>query len=379
MIVAFEPDARLQARLTAEHQSGVHVVRELMAIANMFRNQRGTYEDYILRVKVSYFWASFQGSTSTPEHKHEGFLETAWGKTEECQALDLESSLVNLSERISSARWQGRTGSRNRQVALAFVAFCYEHNCFTRTISTHELAKWTNGLSQPSVSRALGDLVRLRLLARVDRTDRRETKRSARQYELKLNWRPTGAMVSGVTESMNTGKDLLIHERHSTSDVWSHRGLGESARRVYTILTDEHSTVREIADRAGMSRDAARHALVKLTNNCLAGTIPGRPVKYFRVDTPLDVVADSLGVAGYVEHQRQKIELRQYANRMGYPKSYSASQAVDLWGNPEQVRAVESAPPIQRKAERLDCCDNVPFCSCPQTDQTYKSQLTEAR
>lgn len=48
-----------------------------MAIANMFRNQRGTYEDYILRVKVSYFWASFQGSTSTPEHKHEGFLETA--------------------------------------------------------------------------------------------------------------------------------------------------------------------------------------------------------------------------------------------------------------------------------------------------------------
>lgn len=127
-----------------------------------------------------------------------------------------------------------------------------------------------------------------------------------------------------------------------------------------------------------MSRDAARHALVKLTNNCLAGTIPGRPVKYFRVDTPLDVVADSLGVAGYVEHQRQKIELRQYANRMGYPKSYSASQAVDLWGNPEQVRAVESAPPIQHKAERLDCCDNVPFCSCPQTGQTYKSQLTEA-
>lgn len=133
-----------------------------------------------------------------------------------------------------------------------------------------------------------------------------------------------------------------------------------------------------------MSRDAARHALVKLTNNCLAGTIPGRPVKYFRVDTPLDVVADSLGVAGYVEHQRQKIELRQYANRMGYPKSYSASQqvpdqAVDPWGNPEQVRVVESTPPIQRKAAWVDCCDNVPFCSCPQTDRTYKSQLTEAR
>ncbi len=73
-----------------------------MAIANMFRNQRGTYEDYLLRVRVSYFWASFQGSTSTPEHKHEGFLETAWDKTEESQALDLESSLVNLSELISS-------------------------------------------------------------------------------------------------------------------------------------------------------------------------------------------------------------------------------------------------------------------------------------
>ncbi|WP_133051278.1 hypothetical protein [Mycobacteroides abscessus] len=121
-----------------------------------------------------------------------------------------------------------------------------------------------------------------------------------------------------------------------------------------------------------MSRDAARHALVKLTNNCLAGTIPGRPVKYFRVDTPLDVVADSLGVAGYVEHQRQKIELRQYANRMGYPKSYSASQAVDLWGNPEQVRAVEPEPasvaePVRPKpVPKPDCCDRLPFCGCPQ-------------
>ena len=57
-----------------------------------------------------------------------------------------------------------RTGRVQRQaVALALVEFCIEHNCFTRTLSSYELAKRTAGISRESVSRALTALATARV------------------------------------------------------------------------------------------------------------------------------------------------------------------------------------------------------------------------
>jgi hypothetical protein len=77
-----------------------------------------------------------------------------------------------------------------------------------------------------------------------------------------------------------------------------------------------------ISERAGVSDGQARRAITKLADHALAGVIPGKPARYFKVETPLFAVADMLGCAGYVEHVIGRTEARQEANRIGYPSAY---------------------------------------------------------
>lgn len=66
-----------------------------------------------------------------------------------------------------------------------------------------------------------------------------------------------------------------------------------------------------------------------LANHCLVGIKPagpGEPTLYFKVDTPLDVVADSLGIFGLIDFKRSEIEQRQQANKEAYPSSYQGIQ-----------------------------------------------------
>lgn len=50
--------------------------------------------------------------------------------------------------------------------------------------------------------------------------------------------------------------------------------------------------------------------------------IPGKPARYFKVETPLQAVADMLDCTGYVDHVISKTEARHDANRIGYPSAY---------------------------------------------------------
>lgn len=87
---------------------------------------------------------------------------------------------------VHRGRRTGRSGTRDRAVALALVGFCIEHNCFTRTLSSYKLAKWTAGMSQMLVSRALLVLAdKHQLITEVDRTDKRTSTRSAKRYRVK--------------------------------------------------------------------------------------------------------------------------------------------------------------------------------------------------
>jgi hypothetical protein len=95
-----------------------------------------------------------------------------------------------------------------------------------------------------------------------------------------------------------------------------------TAGRVYEVLADEPATVREISERAGVSDGQARRAVAKLADHALAGTIPGKPARYFKVETPLPAVTDMLGCTGYVEYVIGRTEARQQANRIGYPSAY---------------------------------------------------------
>lgn len=321
----FEPDETTWKLLQVEHSNGTWVGVELLPIANRVRNLGGSWEDFERLVRASHLWSSYTGSTGDAASRQLKHLGSAWDKSEISKPFDLEEALSDLADRIATARWTGRSGSRNRAVALAFVEFCAEHNCYTRTMSSYELSKWTAGFGQKTVHRGLVDLVELGLLARVDRTDKRTSSRSTNRYELNLWWKPKGAGApypKAVSDLKNTGKNSLSQLAHSRRDLWSFRGLGQTAHRVFQVLSDAPLTVREISDRAGLSVDAARDAAKKLADHCLAGVIPGRPMRFFKVDTPLEAVEESLDVSGYIEFAKARTEERQLANRVGYPANY---------------------------------------------------------
>jgi hypothetical protein len=329
-LLEFEPDQRTVDLLGQEHHHGTWIGPRLLDIANRIRNQGGSEDDYRRWVMSSYLWRDYTSSTSDSAAAQRRTLASSWDKSETSLPFDLADALPALYDRIASALWVGRSGSRNREVALAFVRFCWEHNCFTRTISSYELSKRTAGLSPATVGRALLDLINLGLLFKIERTDRRASKRSTCRYQVNLRWTDPKSVLkppkgNHVTEARNTCKYSLPHLRDNAGqdDLWSSRGLGLTAGRVYVVLADEPATVREISKRAGVSDGQARRAVAKLADHCLAGTIPGRPARYFKVETPLYAIADMLGCAGYVDHVIDQTEARQQANRIGYPSAYS--------------------------------------------------------
>jgi hypothetical protein len=329
-LLEFEPGQRTVDLLGQEHHHGSWIGPRLLDLANRIRNQGGSEDDYRRWVMSSYLWASYTSNTNDRVAAQRRTLASSWDKSETSLPFDLADALPALYDRIASAVWVGRSGSRNREVALAFVRFCWEHNCFTRTISSYELSKHTAGLSPATVGRALLDLVNLGLLSKIERTDRRASKRSTCRYQVNLRWTDPKsvhkpAKGNHVTEARNTWKYSLPHLRDNAGqeDLWSSRGLGLTAGRVYEVLADEPATVREISERAGVTDGQARRAAVKLADHALAGTLPGRPARYFKVETPLSAVADMLGCFGYVDWVISRTQARQAANRIGYPSSYS--------------------------------------------------------
>ena len=339
----FEPDSITLELLQAEHVNGTWVGKELLPIASRIRNAGGSEDDYHRWVLASHLWASYTGSTSDKVKKQDASLDSAWSKAADGKPFDLEESLTALLERIGAHKgWTGRSGSRDRAVALALVEFCIEHNCFTRTISSYELAKRTAGISQKSVSRALLALAdKHQLITEVDRTDRRTSTRSTKRYRVTLQWAatsrlqpprllggsPTTPPRGGVStiDSRSTGKASLSQELPPPCDLWSRKGLGLGAQRVWEVLSDEPITVRAIVDRTGMKPPSVKRYLKILAEHGLAGYKPGAPGErtlHFRVDTPLDAVADSMGIYGHVEIKRWEIERRQHVNRAAYPGSY---------------------------------------------------------
>ncbi|MCU1697854.1 MAG: hypothetical protein JWR34_3917 [Mycobacterium sp.] len=327
--MAFEPDSYLLGLLGAEHQNGTWVGRELLPIANRVRNLGGDEDDYQRWVLASYLWTSYVGSTGDRVRNQDSSLDSAWGKSANSGEFDSEEALTDLRDRIRThTGWTGPAGSRNRAVALALVEYCIERNCYTRVISTYELAKHTAGISQKSVSRALLALADNGMIQVEDRTDKRTSIRSAKRYRVNLRWSAPKGRQEGVsnTDSRSTDKLSLSQESPPPLDVWSRDGLGLGAQRVYEVLTDEPAKVRSIADLTGMKIPSVKRYLKILAEHGLAGYKPGAPGEatlHFRVDTPLDAVADMLGILGHVDYRRWLIEWAQHDNRAAYPRTYT--------------------------------------------------------
>jgi hypothetical protein len=327
----FEPDRFLLERLGAEHQNGTWVGRELLPVATRIRELGGDEDDYQRWATTSHLWNSYVYSTGDTVAEQKRSLEGAWVAAGRSKPWDLEDALTELAARVRSyTGWPNpRTASRDRVVALAFIAFCIDRNCYTRTISSYELAKHTPGMSQKSVHRALVALLDLGLLLDVERTDRRTSTRSTRRYRLFLRWeQPRTSAMSSVPpgdlftpDLRNSCKSTLSHERKDR-DLWSWKGAGYAALRVWEVLTDEPMTVQEVSSTTGQSEQAARRCLKKLFDLGLAGEMPGRPKRYFKTEMPLSALEDALGITGTVDQARAKIKLMQEQNRKAYPNTY---------------------------------------------------------
>ncbi len=328
-MVEFEPDQGTLDLLRSEYEH-IWIGPKLLAAADGIRRSGGSEQDYLRWVLASNLWLTYEGNTRASATARKRNLTGAWDRAERSEPFELDEALAKLIERIASSRWVGRSGSRNRAVALAFAEFCRDHNCFTRTISCYELSKHTAGISPSTVNKALADLVNLGLLSRVERTDKRTSNRSTSRYKLNLRWnteacsllRPSGLSQKSVSDTRSTDKDSLSRLRSNTGDLWSSRGLGQTAGRVYEALADVPATVAELSDRAGLSQQQTRRAAGRLFDHSLAGEMPGKPVRYFKTETPLGLVEDQLGCAGYVEYVISRTEQRQAVNRLGYPGSY---------------------------------------------------------
>ena len=184
----FAPDATTLQLLAGEYEHA-WIGPRLVRIASLIRNQGGNEDDYRRWVRASHLWTSYIYSTNDKVRKQDRNLESGWAKAQRSKPFNLEDGLSDLRDRIAThTGWTGRTGSRNRAVALVFVDFCIENNCFTRTISSYELAKYTAGMSQKSVHRALMALLDRGLLQDEQRADKRTTARSTRRYRLNLRW-----------------------------------------------------------------------------------------------------------------------------------------------------------------------------------------------
>jgi DNA-binding transcriptional ArsR family regulator len=314
--------------------------RKLLSAANYCRHA-GIGEDAAEDlIRSSHLSITYQASTSSNERKQDKAMSSAIRKAYRGSDFELSDSLSALWERVSSAAWTGRNGSRDRAVLLAFIWFCWEHNCFTRTLSTYELAAHTDGLSPGTVSRALASLVTNhgRPLTVVPRKDRRPSRRSAQQYRLRLDWHPSGGAqgISGTGRAISSRQNLLPHD-DGYSDLWSPAGLGETARRLWDVV-DHHGpegpwlSLAELAKVSGMTGDMARRAMDKLFEYGLVARRPrgkyddrpsGRckPAAEYRRgwDVDYEILAYVLGVQGAVQQRTDAIRYRQEANRASLP------------------------------------------------------------
>lgn len=309
---------------------------KLLSVANYCRHAGIGEDDIEDLIRSSQLWVSFEDSTSMAERNRDKLLDSAIQKSRRSGEFELSDALEEMWEKANRAEFTGRNGSRDRAVLLAFIGFCWEHNCFTRTISTYELATYTNGIGPKPVGKALTALTEEygKPLREVERRDNPSGRRPARRYRLNLEWTPPGGPTNIVRQRPNEirkntlGPTRPIFGEDVHEDVWTRGGLGETSRRVYDFLDsapDGWFTFQELAEHTGMSKDMAKRATVKLFDYGLAArrsrnrNSRGKPpFEYQRaVDIDMEKLADYLGVSGVVERRVYGIRLRQdyYQNR----------------------------------------------------------------
>jgi predicted ArsR family transcriptional regulator len=256
----------------------------------------------------------------------ESRLSKVWAKAEDDwnppigSVEEVRHKLEALSQRVEAHKWSGRTSSTDRAVALAIVAWAHEIGVWTIGANVRDLSVRAS-VARETARRALTRLAALGLLRR-DTADRDGD--NSQRWVIRLGWGisyitrpyeplPPGEKPYGLTTSLN-------------HPAFVRAGLGQTSERVWLDLVNHpDATVREIADRTGVSVAAVRRTLdTKLVPNQLAkesGTRSagkGRPSVTYQVvvsdQRQLDLIADEFGVIDWHERTADRYD----RERAGY-------------------------------------------------------------
>ncbi len=309
------------------------------AIATDAMNKGLTENEFARLVRESDFAYEFATESGRDRsNRLDSRLSKVWSKVEEIwtppigNATDVRARLAALSARLDDHRWGGRTGSKDRAVALSLVSWAHEVGVWTLDASTRELAVRA-GVSRGTASRALG---RLTALGVISPDDSARSARDARRWVLNLGWTTKGQTGTHKPFPPNTRSCGPVMSLPSTGHpAFLGAALGQTSERVWLDLLDHpDSTVGEVADRLGITSKTVRRSLdSKLVANQLVTKTEGRPSRY-AVDPSADTdrlnqVADAYGTLdwrdrnveryererdGYVEFLRQAEARRPVAN-----------------------------------------------------------------
>lgn len=325
-------------------------------IATQAMNAGLTEDEFIQLVEDSDFAYAFATENGRDRSDRlRSRLLKVWDRVEQVwtpplgSAADVRDKLAALSARVGESPWTGRTGSKDRAVALALVSWAHEVGVWTLDASTRELSVRA-GVARATAGRSLDRLSALGLV-RPDTNAR--ASRNAQRWIINLGWTAKGQTephkpFPPITESCG----LTMSLQGTGHPVFCGSALGQTSERVWLDLTEHgESTVAGVADRLGLNPKTVRRCLSKLASNQLVCSTDSRPARYWvdpSVDAEhLDKVADSYGALDWVERTSERYQ----RERDGYAEFLRQNQDEPIEVDPTPL--VATAPADDDDQRRL--------------------------
>lgn len=242
--------------------------------------------------------------------------------------------LATVDARIRSRPWTGRTGTRDRAVALAVVAYGCDVVGSTQFAVSVRSLELLAGYRYPAISKALIDLRRLGLLKRIGPTS---NPRHASEYRVNVGWEEAKSRVERTlhptaTECSVSGTPVFVHP------AFLRGALGPSTGRVYYGMTDG-TKATEIAAAVGVTPGSAVYNLRKLVD---AGLVTRTGHKYARTAVPgLDAIAEQAGTADWIDRTRDRHqrEREKQAEKLAEYREHNRTE--EAWEAERRASAVD--------------------------------------
>lgn len=262
----------------------------------------------------AYYLATTDGRDRS--RRLEGRIRKAWEWAEEVwnpelgSVEDVRDKLEALSRRLAARKWSGATGSTDRAVALALVAWAHEVGVWTLDASSRQVSLRA-GVARTTAERSLTRLQDLGVLVRD--AGRGRVNNHAQRWVIQLGWGDRDITSPHDSSTGGIGScGLTVSLSHP---AFLRSALGQTAERVWLDLIDHPaSTAAEVAKRLGVTTKTARRTLDKLTDHKLAlvsGTrATTRPANTYQANPAgsLGAVADEYGTTDWWDRTAERYD-----------------------------------------------------------------------